>query len=250
MSNEAQLMGFGYVDDTDESLKSKSGGNFGLNTPVFLTKFELNANAGADGALQDALDVTVQVEDREYRSRTYPITKVYDKDGNEITDKTSPEYVAEYNKEWKQKNAVITHILKCFVSEDVIKQALATPLNSFGDFINVVVALLPADFNKKPLDVFLEYQWNIPDGEDKTYLQLPRNMKGGYFLCPSVTPAGAWSKVVDDNGLRYVDANGAEHPFTRDKNFMSGNKANQQIEGQEAANEALAGAASATEGKW
>lgn len=251
MSEQAQMMGFGYIDDTDESLKSKSGGVFGLNTPAFLTKFELNPNAGADGAAQDAIDITIQVEDKEFRSRIYPTTKVYDKDGNELTDKTTPEYVKAYNLDWSQKNAVIVHLLKAFRTEEEIKAALATPLNSFADFARVVTGLLPAEAEKKVLDVFLEYQWNIGDGQDRTYLQLPRNMKGGYFVCASVTPNGAWTKVQDDKGLRYVDAQGNEHPFTRDKNFMSGNKANQQIEGEEASNAALNNAASsASEGTW
>lgn len=250
MSQET-MMGFGYIDDTDESLKSKAGGVFGLNTPAFLTKFELNPNAGADGAAQDAIDITVQVEDKEFRSRIYPTTKVYDKDGNELTDKTSPEYVKAYNMDWSQKNAVIVHLLKAFRTDEEVKQALSTPLNSFADFARVVTGLLPAESEKQPLDVFLEYQWNIGDGQDRTYLQLPRNMKGGYFLCAAVQPNGAWTKVVDDKGLRYVDAQGNEHPFSRDKNYMGGNKANQQIEGEEASNEALQGAAaSASEGTW
>jgi hypothetical protein len=250
MSQET-MMGFGYFDDADESLKSKSGGVFGLNTSVFLTKFELNPNAGADGAAQDAIDITIQIEDREFRNRIYPTTKVYDKDGNELTDKTSSEYIKAYNADWKQKNAVITHILKCFRTEDEIKQALSTPLNSFADFARVVTGLLPVDSEKKPLDVFLEYQWTIGSGQDRTYLQLPRNMKGGYWICDSVQANGTWTKIVDDKGLRYVDVQDNEHPFTRDKNFMSGNKANQQIEGEEASNAALESAASsASDGKW
>jgi hypothetical protein len=246
-----QKMQFGYVDDTDESLKSKSGGLFGLNTPAYLTKFELNPNAGADGAASDALDMTFTVGDREFRNRIYPTTKVYDSKGNELQP-DHPDYVKLYNADWSQKNAVIVHVLKAFRTDEEVRSALSAPLTSFADFANVVAGLLPTEFNTVALDLFLEYQWKIGDGQDRTYLQVPKNMKGGYFVCKAQAPAnGDWTAVKDDNGLRYVDGNGTEHPFTRDKNYMAGNKANQQIEGEEASNAALAGAASsASAGTW
>lgn len=238
MSEEIQQIGFGFVDDTDESLKSKSGGKFGINTEVFLTKFELNQHAGKDNADGDALDMTFQIGDREFRNRIYPTTRVY-KDGQEITDKSSTEYKKAYNDDWSQKNAVIVHVLKSFKSGDDIKKALSVPLSTFKDFVEVCQSLLPDNFKSKPLDVFLEWQWNISDGQERTFLQMPRNMKGGYFVVAQQSPVGSWNPIMDDKGLRYVDDQGNEHSFTRDKNFMESNKANQQIEGEEAADETL-----------
>jgi len=250
MSEQMQKLGFNYIDDTDESLKSKAGGKFGLNSPAFLVKFELNTNAGTDGAAQDALDATIQIVDKEYRQRVYPVDNVYDANGNEIEDKTSDAYIKGYNTAWAQKNAVIIHLLKCFRTDAEVRDALSQPAGSFADYINMAAALLPDGFDKVSLDVFLEYQWNISDGQDRTFLQLPRNMKGGHWACPSVTHAGDWTQQKTDSGIKYVDANNAEHPFTRDANYAKGNKANQQIEGEEASNEALGTAAGAQQGAW
>lgn len=228
MSDNAQKMGFGYQDDNDESLKGKSiDGVFGLNQNVRLTHFAYNPNAGKDESLADAIDITITIGSSEQRRRIYDITKVYDKNNNEITDTNSQEFIDGYNEEWKHNSAMITHLLKAFVSEEVIKQALNQPLASFADWANVVTALLPQGFETKPLDVFLEYQWNIPEGKDQTYLQLPKNMKGGYWVCPA-QPGEFSSDVNAEGALVYVNGQGAEHPFTRNKAFMESNKAKRQ----------------------
>jgi hypothetical protein len=246
MSQEQTLqkIGFGYIDDTSKDLQSKQGGKFGLNQGVFLTKFELNTKAGSDGAEQDALDIHIQVADREQRLRIYPTEKVYDKDNKEITDKNSAEYIKAYNDDWTQKTAVIVHTLKCFRTDEEVRQGMSAPANSFGEFINICAGLLPDNFASKPLDVFLEWQWNIAPDNDRTFLQLPKNMKGGAFLAPHTPAVGTWEEVRTENGLEYRDsANGNLHPFNRSANYMESNKANQQIEGQENNQEALAVAA-------
>lgn len=242
---QAQKIGFGYVDDTSDELRTKSGGKFGLNQGVFLTKFELNKNAGKDKSEQDALDIEVQVKDRAETSRIYPTDRVFDGDGNEITDKNSKAYIDGYNEDWKHKNALIIHILKNFRTDEEVRQAFSVPINSFADFINIAAGLLPNNFASKPLDVFLEWQWTIPKGKDQTYLQLPNNMKGGAWLVPHMEAQGEWKEVVDaESGLKYVDSEtGREHAFTRSANFMNSNKAQQQRTGQQAANNALQNAA-------
>lgn len=248
MSEEIQKIGFGFVDDTSEELQSKSGGKFGLNQGAFLTKLEYNPNAGGKdnptGA--EAIDITVQIGDRDFMSRIFPTDKVFDSKGNEITDKNSNEYRKAYNADWKQKNAMLVHILKSVTTEENIKTALTRPINSFKEFGEIVQGLVPADAKSKPLDVFLEYQWQPSSGQDRTFLQLPRNMKGGYFIVPMMNPSsGAWTEVRDDKGLHYEDAQGNRHVFKRDANFMEGPKANQIIEGEEQNNNALNAAANA-----
>ena len=64
---------FGAVNDTDESLKSKLGGKFGLNQGN-ITKIEVLTNAGKDGADANAVDIFVQIGEREYRRRIYETT--------------------------------------------------------------------------------------------------------------------------------------------------------------------------------
>ena len=239
--SEFKKNGYGYIDDNDPSLRSKVGGKFGLNAGAFITKFELNSKSGKDGADGDALDIAVLVGEKEFTMKIYPVTKVYDKKGVEITNENTKEYADGFNAEIAQKNAVILHMLKSVgVTEQQIRAVFASPVDSFTQFINGLVSLLPADFKTRPVDIFLEYQWSISDGQDRTYLQLPRNMKGGYFACSA--QVGTWTEEIVEGKLIYRNQNGQVHPFERDKNFMEGNKANQQIEGQDT-NAALAAAA-------
>lgn len=235
MSDTQQLQGFGFQDDTDKSLQSKAGGKFGLNLG-FITKFEYNPNAGKDGTPGDAFDITVTVGEREFRSRVYGITKIFGKDSAEITDKTNPEYITKFNEAMTQMKAMFTHFLKVFRTPEEIKAAFATPPASFADYFKLIASLKPDNFNTIPVDVFLEYQWNIQGENTRTFLQLPKNMKGGYFICKAV-PAngGVWIEDREGGKLVYKDAVGTEHPFDRSQNYMESKKAIQQIEGEDTA---------------
>lgn len=248
--SELKKVGFVAINDQDESLKGKApGGSFGLNENCFITKFEYNPNAGKDGSQADAIDIHIMVGEREFRRRFYDITIVFDKDGNQITDTESEEFIEEYNKQFPQINGVVTHTLKSLgVSQDQINNALATPPTNFADWAKIMTSLVPKDFNKKPVDLFLEYQWEIKPSNDRTYLEIPKNMKGGRFLNPSIKPVGSWNiekewiekddKGADKQceGLRYVDNAGNVHPFKRTKDYMESPKAFQQLEGQVAKN--------------
>jgi hypothetical protein len=234
------LVGYGYVSDSDESLKTKSGAKFGGNFGVaVLTKFAYNPNVAKVGEpAREAIEIIVQVGERKYNEWINPVTKVVDKNNVEITDKTSQAYKDGYNALMTQQNATVTHYLKAVgVSEDSLKAVFATPITGgFGEYASRVVSLLPIGFEKRPLDLFLEYQWNFSkkqDGtlNDKTFPTLPKNMKGGYFIVQA--QPGIWvEKIAEDGSLSYENSNGQKHPFFRDVNFMSGNKGKQQVLGQ------------------
>jgi hypothetical protein len=223
---------FGAVNDQDQSLQSRGSGKFGLNTGARITKIEYNPNGGKDGAELDAFDITVSVSDREYRNRLFDVTSIYDRDQGapRELDLTNEADKAEYAKAIGQVQGVITHAVKATgVTQEQITEAFTNPAKDFVEWGKIMVSLVPSDYDSKPVDVFLEYQWSIKEGNDQTYLTLPKNMKGGYFLCPSVSPQeGSWEAVNDSNGLRYVDGAGNEHPFTRKENYMDSPKANQQ----------------------
>lgn len=239
-----EQMGFGYVDDQDESLKGKSiDGVFGLNQGVKLVHFAFNANAGKDESEANAIDMTFKIGESEQRRRIYEITKVYNGNEGEVTDKSSDLYKKLYNEQWMQDSAMITHLLKAFVTEDTIKQALATPASSFKDWATIVTGLVPNGFENHDLDLFMEYQWTIPEGKDQTYLQIPKNMKGGYWVCKA--QLGTFAPTTKEDGsLVYLNEQGNEHPFTRNKNFMEGNKAKRQ-----SVNDALDNASAGTPAK-
>ena len=217
---------YGYQDSGDLA-PGKQGGKFGLNTGAFVTKFEFNPNAGKDNAAAEAIDFTVQVGEREYRHRFFPITKVFAKEGGEITDVSSEAYKEAFKKELDQFNAVIGDIVACFVSREDLKTALAIPIPSFKDFANIVTRLVQAtpNWQKKPVDVFLQYQWSPSGDNDKTYLELPKNVKHGSFIVAS--EGVGFKEIKTPTSLKYVKEDGTEHTFKRGEWFLESAFANQ-----------------------
>lgn len=242
------------VNDTDESLKGKSGGGkFGLNVGN-VTKIEFLDNAGKDGAAANAVDIHVQIGDREYRRRLYETTGDLFGPKNTKVAPGEEGYDDLFYADMGQKIAVIKHTLKAVgvTDEQIAKVSATLDPTKIADGMKALVALAPAGFQTKPVDVFLEYQWEIAEDQDRTYPELPKNMKGGKFLIPSVTPVGKWTEVRDDKGLHYSDDTGNVHPFDRDANFMEGNKGTQQGVGANnaAANNLNASAESAKKSTW
>lgn len=256
----SQLKGYGFVSDTDESLETKTGAKFGGNFGVaFLTKFAYSPNVAKEGQEpREAIELVVKVGEREYKDWINPITKVVDKNNVEITDRTSQAFIDGYNLLITQQNAVVVHYLKSVgVTEETIAQVLSTPVASFADYATRICSLLPIGFDKKPLDLFLEYQWNFGkkadnSPQDKTYPTLPKNMKGGYFIIGALP--GVWAESREEDGkLCYVNSNGQKHPFQRSADFMKSNKGTQQVFGQAAqpqANPMAAGIGAATPSGW
>lgn len=257
MSQENQMLGYGYIDDTDDSLQPKAGGVFGLNAgTATLQKFSFReaspAVAASEGVpekkeVSESIEVEVLVGDKVFKDWINPITKVFGKNNAELTDKTSAEYINNYNAAMKQQGAIVTHYLKSVgVPEATIKATLtATPITSFADYGRRVTGMIPVNASTVALDVFLEYQYNIADGQDRTWLTLPKNMKGGYFITQA--QPGKWTEQRVDGTLKYVNESGATHPFDRDKNFMESNKAKQQGAGADATttNNPMAGGSNA-----
>jgi len=230
-----EMMGYGFTSDNDESLTSKSGGKFGLNQGSLITKFAFNSNVAKEGEpARPAIEIVVKVGDKEFKDWIGPITKVFDKDGQVITDTKSLDYVNGYNASITQQRALVTHYLKALgVSEEAQAKALSTPVNSFEEYANRLCSLIGSGYETRPVDVFLEYQWNYgtkSDGTtyDRTFPTLPKNMKGGYFVVPA--QPGIWSpSITSDGGLCYLNTNGQKHPIEKSANFMQGNKGTQQV---------------------
>lgn len=223
MSNEL----YGYQDSNDVAAGSADG-RFGLNTGVKLTAFGYNPNGGKDESEQDAIDITFTIGDRDYNYRQFPVTKVFGKNG-EITDTTSEEYAKAQKEAVSQLNAVLSDIVKCFVSEDDIKQALGQPIANFADYAKILERLVKSNSNwdKMSLDLFLQYQWSPKGDNDKSYLEVPKNAKHGKFVCPSVDTK--WTEDRTESHLRYVNEAGEEHPFKRGQWFVDSAFANQTI---------------------
>jgi hypothetical protein len=136
---------------------------------------------------------------------------------------------------------------------DKIKATFSRPIKDFKQFCQIAQTILPQNYRTIPLDVFLQYSWNIREGQKKSYLELPNKMKYGKWLCPAIQ--GTWEEIKVEEptetvreALKYgkketakkQTVNGEEimtyteyHPFIKNGWFMLSNFAHQQKIGGE-----------------
>lgn len=224
------MSGYGYQDSSSVG-PGKASGKFGLNQGVFVTKFEYNPNGGKDGAAQDVIDLSVQVQEKEYMIRFFPVSKVYAKEGGgELTDPSTQEYKDQYAKEVALLSATLSDIVKAFVSEEDLKLALATPINSFADYAKILERLVKSvpNWQKQAVDIFLEYQWKPTGSNTRTFLTLPKNVKQGTFICKAI-PGVTFKEERTDTHLKYIAEDGSLHPFKRTKWYVENAYANVTI---------------------
>ena len=215
------------VSDNDKSLSGGNGGNwgnFGLNQNAKLVKLAYNNEQEA----WQSVDVTVLVgsENKKFMSRYFVPNKVFGKNGQ--LHEGDEGYEKAMATAFNQLMGMTVHLVKSTgVSQEAIEKAVAkAKATDFEGWAEAVLGLTnvtedaPAD-----VDVFLQYQWTIKEGQDKTYLELPKNMKDGYWIVPATN--GTF-KEVKEGGLSYVTAEGKKHPFVKNENFMESNKAIQQ----------------------
>lgn len=223
---------YGYSSDE----RKENPFDFGLNAGVtFLKSFNYIPNGGKDGAEQDALEIIFEINGTEKSYRKFPVTKAYKKvKKGEPQEETTDPKAKEFMEAVDELNSSIVHILRAFVDNMAIEAALAKKITSFKDFCNITAGLLPKNYPELPLDIFLQYQWEISSGKEKTYLDIPKKVKQGKWLCKAVP--GNWIEVKVPNpqektreALVYVKEGTEEkHPFSRNGWFMLSNYATQQ----------------------
>lgn len=223
---QTETDGYGY--STDEVKINPF--NFGLNAgKCYLTKFEWIPNGGIDGAEQEALDIVFSINGTDRSYRMFPITKAFDKDNNEVTDPNA----TEFKEAMSNFNARVVHILHCFLDDASIRSALSRPIKDFKDFCQIVMSIMPKTYSTVPLDIFMQYQWNIRTNQSRTYLEVPNSMKYGKWICKAIP--GEWTEQRKENptdndrkALWYVNEKGEEHIFVKNGWFMQSNFAAQQ----------------------
>lgn len=246
MSTETKQAPGGYGYASDEVKVSPF--SFGLNAgSARMTKFEWIPNGGKDGAEQEVLNIVFKINGTDKNYRMFPVTKAFDKNNQEVTDPSAP----EMQEALTDFNARVTHILHAFIDSDTIKAGLSRPIANFKEFCQIVMSLLPKNYAEQPLDIFMQYQWTLREGQERTYLDLPTKMKYGKWVIAA--QAGIWTKHVADNptedtkkALWYTNEAGEEHPFFKNGWFMNSNFANQQKNGGA---DASASAATAIDGE-
>lgn len=223
------------VKTTDAGVLGSKGGNygkFGLNKG-FITNLSYVEDKSKSGEAYKAIKLSVKIDEGEYNHLIFLSQEIYENDKPfgtaQLLSPGMEGYEEAFYAHYIQHIAVIKHALHALgVTDETIDKAMeGAGMDNFLDSIKKLVSLAPADYDKKPVDIFLEYEWAIREGKDKTYPVLPKNMKGGQFLIASVE--GNWTPVEDANGLHYTDEAGNRHPFTRNSNFMKGNKGVQQV---------------------
>lgn len=215
-----------YGFQESKELEGGDFGSFGKNS-ARVTKVEYNPKGGAGEAIQDALDVWVEVESKEYRKRIFPTSKVYVKgeDGvqMEVTDPSDPAFI----KAAKLINAEITDLASAIAGEERTKTALSRSFRDFAEYVKAVEELVKSTpgWNQTEIDVFLEYQFS-PRGEyTRTFLQLPRSQKHGRIF--SKGTGNDFKQSENSKSLRYISEDGRTHSFVRSEWYMNSAFANQ-----------------------
>lgn len=221
-----------------EDLVSQGGknfGNFGLNQNARFTSIKYTETAGKDGAPGKALIYAIKVGEHEYQTRIFFSPEVYE--NNILISPGTPGYMEAFVKTYAQNGGVLKHIMKTLgVAEASIDAIPMQPItseeqlvDSFIQKVQQTLTLLPSNYREIPIDVFLQHQWTLRGEAKMTYLEVPRNMKGGYFLAPHM-PGKFEQFTNEDSGLMYyINENGVEHIFTRSKNYMESQHAKQQF---------------------
>lgn len=233
-----------FLSDSAEELKGKGGArNFGLNQGFIISKYEFNPNASADGSPNPALDINLTSKDGSTIYYTiYGNPTIFDANGNILEDTSSEEYQKKFRAEVATLQGVLTHFAKLVYTEEEYKKLLTdTNPTSAAELLQFSAKVMSkAVIEKTPIEVFLQYQWSIKKDNDRTFLELPKNLKDGYFL--SKATKGPWKEVRDEEGLRYLDNEGNEHIFKRSANYLTTNKAIEQVKGGASANAVAAAA--------
>lgn len=220
---------YGYISDEDKSLSTSGNfATFGLNVAT-VKKVAFNPNGGNDANNpQNTFEFFVNINDKEFRLYVAEFPLLYDNNGSLLNPNTK-EYQEKFEKtELSQQKAVLIHVIKGLgVPSSKIEDALKVPAKNFADFCKILLALVETNPIDKKIHVFLQYQWSIAQGQDRTYLELPKNMKGGRFISPLLP--GIWKEDKVDGELKYVNEHGEIHPFIRSKNFLESNKGKQQV---------------------
>lgn len=212
-------MSYGF-QNSDAVTPGAQGGKFGLNSGAFITKFEFNPNGGKDGAPSECIDIWVKVGEREFRKRIYPVQKIF-KDNVELTDVNSEDYKKEHAAAVKLLNADVSDFACALIPAATLEASLNVPINSFAQFAQIVERTVKGNnpnWNTAPVDVFLGYQWQPSQGQTRTWLELPKNLKHGKIVCAHIP--GDFIEDKTNTHLRYATAEGVKHPFTRGEWYM------------------------------
>lgn len=205
-----------------EELQNESGrsfGKFGLNKGANLTKFEF-----AEGDYGPTLTVEFKVEEATHIRFITPVTRVWAKAGGEIQP-GHPEY-DESKKAEEQKIVLwVNQIVEAITSREAVQQALTSvPPTTMVEYFKLMERVVKSNpqWETKPLDLFLQYQYSPKPGYTVTFLEVPRpnNLKNGNLVFVTSDQPGTFSENRE-KGLKYVNEENKVHPIKRTAFFLT-----------------------------
>ena len=245
-NTEIKPIGYGYAEEQVQ----RNFGQFGLNENVRLVGFNYLPTTGKNNDQGEALEVKLLFPgtDEPTTHLIYPVSKLnFREDNGTEVELNSP---SDCNTDAKRKawntsvnhvNNVISSFLRCYKTANEVKAAFAVPFKGFKGFIEVAQRILPVNYDKIDLDLFMQYKWNSNQkidengentGEETLYLEIPKKPVGE-FICKHVEPKGGpWQLVkknpdeVENNttdALKFVDGEGNIHPIRRTGFFIKSN---------------------------
>ena len=208
---------------------------FGLNPKCTLVSIVYNEDCRGENSTAElpveAVDITFMIGEKEFLHRIMSPKGMY-VDG---TLSTTPENL----KKALIENVVqpIGCVLECFIDKSIIaKEWIATfPRLTFNfkNLVDMFIKLLPKSFDKVLIDLFLQYEGDLREGQSRTYLKLAKNMKQGIYACTHIE--GDFKAVIkanpsndDASALIYIREDGVKHRFMRNGWFMKSKFATQQ----------------------
>jgi len=230
MSDVSAMFGAAASNDEKKGLEGGGGlGKFGLNQNARITKFEINTMAGKGQTPGLAVDINVTASGKEVRRRIFEPNKVYCTITKGSVVPTTDAHKEAFKKNMGQYTGMITHLVKATgVTQETINNALAVPAQNLKGWLDIMFALVPANFSERPVDVFLQWQKAIGSKAKITFLEIHDKRDHGVVIIPAVP--GVFSEFRDEEGLRYVNATGDEHPIKRKSDFFETKHAEQQKE--------------------
>jgi hypothetical protein len=190
-------------------------------------KFGLNQNATAmplevveskNG--NEYLKLTVHLGEKKFYWFGFEVTRAWDKDKDGWVEEGEV-----FEAALDELADSIFDILKAFgVPENEARWAQD---ESYNDFIHRAAKLTKK--KKAVVDVFLEWEPKIREGQERTWLQLPKSARFGQFICQSIPGEFAELNTADDwEYLVYEDESELDeegkpyrHPFVRSNWFMN-----------------------------
>lgn len=233
---------FGFGDDK-AAVQKQSSFKFGLNMGVYIKSMQYKKQAASEGKKgYECLEIVfcradspegIHTSEDLQKAMFFPPSPL-DKQGNVVTDPQAPEFKDAY----QNFNAMMAHIMRAFLKpaqwKSVVETALANQqLNSFEQYINLMLQCRPEGWQNAKYDIFLQYQWKIGKKASRTYLEPPtKNMKHGFWFCKH--RFSDFAEQTDSEGGLFYHRTDSEtqkvtkHPFTRTNWFMTSNFAKPQ----------------------